>query len=171
SGDVDSQTLIDTIEQAGYDAQLATTPDVSLQLSGLSCNHCVAATRKVLEAIPGVVATDVTKEQAAVYGNVEATTLISAIEDAGYHATVQESVHPKTEPLAQVATTPEALPAAESILPATTRHTTNADDSVQLLLQGMSCASCVNRVQTALQNVSGVTQARVNLAERSALVS
>ncbi|WP_224652464.1 copper-exporting P-type ATPase CopA [Pectobacterium versatile] len=171
SGDVDSQTLIDTIEQAGYEAQLATTPDVSLQLSGLSCNHCVAATRKVLEAIPSVVATDVTKEQATVYGNVEATTLISAIEEAGYHASVQENVHPKTEPLAQVATTPEALPAAESILPAMTTLATRDDDSVQLLLQGMSCASCVNRVQTALQNVSGVMQVRVNLAERSALVS
>ncbi|MBL0864959.1 copper-exporting P-type ATPase CopA [Pectobacterium carotovorum] len=171
SGDVDSQTLIDTIEQAGYEAQLATTPDVSLQLSGLSCNHCVAATRKVLEAIPGIVATDVTTEQATVYGNVEATALISAIEEAGYHASVQENVHPKTEPLAQVATTPEALPAAESILPAMTTLATRDDDSVQLLLQGMSCASCVNRVQTALQNVSGVTQARVNLAERSALVS
>ncbi|KHN49880.1 copper-exporting P-type ATPase CopA [Pectobacterium fontis] len=167
SGDVDSQTLIDTIEQAGYDAQLATAPDVSLQLSGLSCNHCVMATRKVLEAIPDVVATDVTTEQATVYGNVEAAVLIHAIEEAGYHASVQENVHPKTEPLAQVATTPETLPAAEKILPATI----NDDDSVQLLLQGMSCASCVNRVQTALQNVDGVTQARVNLAERSALVS
>lgn len=34
----------------------------------------------------------------------------------------------------------------------------------------MSCASCVSRVQSALQGVEGVTQARVNLAERTALV-
>ena len=34
----------------------------------------------------------------------------------------------------------------------------------------MSCASCVTRVQNALQSVPGVTQARVNLAERTALV-
>ena len=34
----------------------------------------------------------------------------------------------------------------------------------------MSCASCVSRVQKALQAVPGVTQARVNLAERTALV-
>lgn len=34
----------------------------------------------------------------------------------------------------------------------------------------MSCASCVSRVQHALQEVDGVSQARVNLAERSALV-
>jgi Cu+-exporting ATPase len=34
----------------------------------------------------------------------------------------------------------------------------------------MSCASCVSRVQNALAAVPGVTQARVNLAERTALV-
>lgn len=34
----------------------------------------------------------------------------------------------------------------------------------------MSCASCVTRVQHALQSVPGVTQARVNTAERTALV-
>ncbi len=34
----------------------------------------------------------------------------------------------------------------------------------------MSCASCVSRVQNALQAVPGVAQARVNLAERTALV-
>lgn len=34
----------------------------------------------------------------------------------------------------------------------------------------MSCASCVTRVQDALQAVPGVAQARVNLAERTALV-
>lgn len=35
----------------------------------------------------------------------------------------------------------------------------------------MSCASCVLKVQNALQAVPGVAHARVNLAERSALVS
>jgi len=38
------------------------------------------------------------------------------------------------------------------------------------LINGMSCASCVTRVQDALQAVPGVAQARVNLAERTALV-
>lgn len=46
----------------------------------------------------------------------------------------------------------------------------DADDSLHLLISGMSCASCVTRVEQALRRVSGVEQARVNLAERSALV-
>ncbi len=62
---------------------------------------------------------------------------------------------------------PDVQPAAQSPLPATD----GADDSVQLLLSGMTCASCVNKVQLALQSVPGVEHARVNLAERSALVT
>ncbi|WP_404936766.1 cation transporter, partial [Pseudomonas aeruginosa] len=45
------------------------------------------------------------------------------------------------------------------------------DGSVQLLIDGMTCASCVSKVQKALQSVDGVENARVNLAERSALVT
>ncbi|QTF09444.1 copper-exporting P-type ATPase CopA [Brenneria izadpanahii] len=169
TGDAKTPALIASIEQAGYEASQAAAPDVALQLSGLSCQHCVASTRKALEAVQGVVAAEVSKEQADIYGEADPAALISAVEQAGYQARVlQEAAHPKTEPLAQVATTPETLPAAQNnSVPASSVD----DDSVQMLLQGMSCASCVNRVQKALQGVAGVTQARVNLAERSALVS
>ncbi|RLM27803.1 Cu+ exporting ATPase [Brenneria alni] len=139
-----------------------------LSLQGLTCGHCVQRVKKTLEALPDVVQTDVTLNYARVTGEAAAQTLIDCIEQAGYQASVsQEADYPKTEPLAQVATTPETLPAAQNDFPATSVE----DDSVQILLQGMSCASCVNRVQNALQGVEGVTQARVNLAERSALVS
>lgn len=38
------------------------------------------------------------------------------------------------------------------------------EDDVRLLVQGMSCASCVGRVERALNTVPGVLQATVNLA-------
>ncbi|ATA24889.1 Cu+ exporting ATPase [Brenneria goodwinii] len=174
TGDAKTPALIASIEQAGYEASQAAAPDVALQLSGLSCQHCVASTRKALEAVQGVVAAEVSKEQADIYGDADPAALISAVKQAGYQASVlQETAHPKTEPLAQVATTPETLPAAQNNIPASSVDDAPVvdDDNVQMLLQGMSCASCVNRVQKALQGVAGVTQARVNLAERSALVS
>ncbi|MFE8153920.1 copper-exporting P-type ATPase CopA [Brenneria goodwinii] len=174
TGDAKTPALIASIEQAGYEASQAAAPDVALQLSGLSCQHCVASTRKALEAVQGVVAAEVSKEQADIYGDADPAALISAVEQAGYQASVlQETAHPKTEPLAQVATMPETLPAAQNNIPASSVDDAPVvdDDNVQMLLQGMSCASCVNRVQKALQGVAGVTQARVNLAERSALVS
>jgi Cu+-exporting ATPase len=43
-------------------------------------------------------------------------------------------------------------------------------ERVSLPVQGMSCASCVNKVQTALQHVPGVVQANVNFATEKATV-
>ncbi|WP_051630260.1 heavy metal translocating P-type ATPase [Afifella pfennigii] len=42
--------------------------------------------------------------------------------------------------------------------------------SVELAVSGMSCASCVGRVEKALKEVPGVTEASVNLAAERALV-
>ncbi|MFZ7308202.1 copper-translocating P-type ATPase [Avibacterium avium] len=44
-------------------------------------------------------------------------------------------------------------------------------DQVTLLLDGLSCAACVMKVQKALQAVPQVAQVQVNLAEQTALVS
>ena len=183
TGEAETTTLIDTVKQAGYQAEEAQTPDIELQLSGLSCGHCTESTRKALEAVPGVIAADVSLDNAKVYGKVEAQTLIDAVEQAGYHATLPGAQSPKTEPLTDSApSSPEYLAAASSTIPAATTDIKNTqpsqpvaepadNDSVQLLLTGMSCASCVSKVQNALQSVDGVEVARVNLAERSALVT
>lgn len=175
TGEAETHVLIDTVKQAGYQAEEAQTPDVELQLSGLSCGHCTESTRKALEAVPGVIAADVTLDSAKIYGQADAQALIDAVEQAGYHATRQGAESPKTEPLTHSAPSqPEHLAAASSTVPATTSAADPAasdSDSVQLLLTGMSCASCVSKVQNALESVDGVEVARVNLAERSALVT
>ncbi|KFK97543.1 MULTISPECIES: copper-exporting P-type ATPase CopA [unclassified Serratia (in: enterobacteria)] len=167
TGEAPANALIESVIAAGYQAQIATQADTELQLSGLSCMHCVGSTRKALEAVPGVIAAEVTLAAAKVYGEAETEQLIAAIENAGFHASLTgASSHPKTEPLtASEPPLPETQAAAHTLLPATD------NDSVQLLLSGMSCASCVGKVQNALQHVPGVEQARVNLAERSALIT
>lgn len=173
TGEVTPERLIAVITDAGYEAAPARTPDVRLHLSGLSCGHCVASTHKALTAVEGVAAVDVSKEQADIYGSAAPDALIAAVKAAGYEARVaEESAHPKTEPLTQETVTPETVSAVASETPAQADDASQYKDeeSVQLLLEGMTCASCVNRVQHALQSVPGVLQARVNLAERSALV-
>ncbi|EPC4487208.1 copper-exporting P-type ATPase CopA [Serratia liquefaciens] len=171
TGEASSQALIDSVVAAGYQAAVAQQPDTELQLNGLSCMHCAASTRKALEAVPGVIAADVSIDSAKVYGDAASEALIAAVEDAGYHASLAgAATSPKTEPLTEsVPVLPETQATASSPLPATSHG--DDDDSVQLLLSGMSCASCVSKVQNALQSVSGVDQARVNLAERSALIT
>lgn len=43
-------------------------------------------------------------------------------------------------------------------------------ETVRLAIEGMTCASCVGRVERALRTVPGVTEARVNLATERAVV-
>jgi Cu+-exporting ATPase len=198
TGDAQAAELIASIKQAGYDAAPTEHGDTELALAGLNCAHCVAATRKALEAVPGVISAAVTLDHASVFGAVEAQTLIAAVEQAGYQATAAGTQsHPKTEPLTLLNTMPDTLAAADSVpakkLTQTAASAASAatspasaaaspdssaasaassagDDSLHLLISGMSCASCVLRVEHALQQVAGVERASVNLAERSALV-
>lgn len=184
------------------------TQTTRLTLDGLSCGHCVKRVRETLEQRADVEQAEVSLTEATVSGSAEASELIAAVEQAGYHATLAEdNAHPKAEPLTESESQPEALTAETHQLPAqqqdvndpTERPTRQTDviapraheprvqqlqtgeadapqitaqqaESFHLLIDGMSCASCVSRVQTALQKVGGVSQARVNLAERSALV-
>ena len=136
---------------------------IDLTLDGLSCGHCVKRVKESLEQRPDVEQAEVTVTEARVTGSASAEALIDTIKQAGYGA---ELSHPKANPLAESSLPSEALTAAPSALPAAD----DGDDSQQLLINGMSCASCVSRVQNALAAVPGVTQARVNLAERTALV-
>ncbi|WP_395279078.1 copper-exporting P-type ATPase CopA [Enterobacter bugandensis] len=136
---------------------------IDLTLDGLSCGHCVKRVKESLEQRPDVESAEVTIDYAAVTGSASADALIDTIKQAGYGA---ELSHPKANPLAESSSPSEALTAATPELPAAD----DIDDSQQLLINGMSCASCVSRVQNALQAVPGVAQARVNLAERTALV-
>lgn len=136
---------------------------IVLALDGLSCGHCIKRVKESLEARPDVEQAEVTLEAAHITGNATADELIETVKQAGYDATLTS---PKAEPLTESEIPSEALTAVDETLPADI----SSDDSQQLIINGMSCASCVTRVQNALAGVAGVTQARVNLAERTALV-
>lgn len=138
---------------------------IDLTLDGLTCGHCVKRVKESLEQRADVELAEVTTTHARVTGSASADALVETVKQAGYSAEVAS--HPKAEPLTEESSIPsEVLTAVEPSLPAATE----LDDSQQLLINGMSCASCVSRVQNALQKVPGVSQARVNLAERSALI-
>lgn len=122
---------------------------IDLTLDGLSCGHCVKRVKESLEQRPDVEQADVSITKAHVTGTASAEQLIETIKQAGYDASVS---HPKAKPLAESSIPSEALTAVSEELPAATA---DDDDSQQLLLSGMSCASCVTRVQNALQSVPG----------------
>ena len=61
---------------------------VKLQVSGMTCGHCVAAVTRAVEALPGVQSVSVDREsgQVVVEGSPDKAALLAAIIDEGYEA-------------------------------------------------------------------------------------
>ncbi|WP_462381171.1 heavy metal translocating P-type ATPase [Pseudomonas sp. Marseille-QA0892] len=83
--------LIGTVRDAGYDVPLAET---DLTLQGMTCANCTGRIERALLKVPGVesAAVNLAAEKARVR-HLEATdtsTLLAAVEAAGYHASVED---------------------------------------------------------------------------------
>lgn len=65
--------------------------EIRLKITGMTCNHCVAHTKKSLEAVPGVESVEVTLEpgRARVQGSADPQALVAAVKEAGYEAQVE----------------------------------------------------------------------------------
>jgi copper chaperone CopZ len=61
---------------------------IELEISGMNCQHCVAAVTRALQAVHGVstVAVDLTDGRARVDGSADPESLERAVIDAGYQA-------------------------------------------------------------------------------------
>ncbi|MEG4313616.1 heavy metal translocating P-type ATPase [Pseudomonas sp. FIP_A4] len=110
------------------------TTTFTLPVSGMTCASCAGRVERALRKVPGVTAAAVNlaNEQVRIDADgSELTTLIQAVETAGYGVPTQV---------------------------------------VELTIEGMTCASCVGRVERALLKVPGVRSAAVNLASERARV-
>ena len=131
----------------------------TLPIVGMTCAHCVATVRELLEAVPGVHSAQVSLEaKHAVIEADESVTdamLAKSLEGSDYAVTPSEE--PRTIPV------PEAPPVAPI-----SKDATGSD--LRFEIEGMTCASCVAKVERALKSVPGVQQARVNFATERASV-
>ncbi len=61
----------------------------TLGISGMTCQHCVAAVTKALQSVPGVQSAqvDLAQGKASVDGSAPVRLLIDAVTKAGYSAT------------------------------------------------------------------------------------
>ncbi|MCA8097728.1 heavy metal translocating P-type ATPase [Burkholderia contaminans] len=146
---------------------------IELGIDGMHCGGCTGRVQRALAAVPGVVeaTVDLDTHTATVtaHDTVEAAQLVEAVGAAGYRAAVRD-------PLPEDVATPHAHPVEASPAPmaaaaSTARHPLPADGTIiELDIDGMTCASCVSRVEKALAKVPGVTRASVNLATERAIV-
>jgi Cu+-exporting ATPase len=133
-----------------------TKSEVTFPVTGMTCASCVRRVEKALSKVPGVAEASVnlaTEKAKVVYDPAEATTeqMRAAVEKAGYG--VREMPPPSPTPRL-VAAAPAPASPGELTLP----------------IEGMTCASCVRRVEKALARVPGVAEASVNLATEKARV-
>jgi len=61
-----------------------------LNIQGMTCGHCQRAVQEALEGVSGVSQADVSLEEhnATVEGDVDVQTLIAAVQEEGYQASV-----------------------------------------------------------------------------------
>ncbi|MFA0440658.1 heavy metal translocating P-type ATPase [Vibrio sp. 10N.222.51.C12] len=164
------------ISQLGYTA----SETLHFSLTGLSCGKCVAKLTQQLEQYDELSIIHLDKLSLIVSRSNPNINIADIVTHAGYKATphTDDTLRDHGDLQADLASTIESKQSHDRALtsPApqinTQDHTTIENDrSVQLLIQGMTCASCVSSVEQALKQVDGVTHASVNLAEQSAMIS
>lgn len=154
------EKVIQQIEALNYQAGNR----ISLALTGLKCAKCVNKVEQALSANPNVAAINVSKTELSVTTTLSENDIIEQVQSLGFNAANQQ------EPLLEI-TTP--ISEATSIKENNNANpsTTDETNKVSLILQGMTCASCVASVEKACLMVEEVKGAQINLAEQSALVT
>ncbi|KKD58562.1 copper-transporting ATPase [Grimontia sp. AD028] len=160
NADAPLSDVINAVESLGYQAGEITV----LPLAGLSCGRCVAKLKAAFEASPKVFLADVSKTEATINSALTREELTAIVDATGYQVaeTQSEITH-----VAEITAAPEV---ALDDAPSEPTLSSNSA-SLQFILSGMTCASCVSSVEGAIKGVTGVMAVNVNLAERTALVS
>ncbi|WP_319553781.1 heavy metal translocating P-type ATPase [uncultured Vibrio sp.] len=165
--DASLEEIVKSIESLGYHAGNA----YDFNLSGLSCGGCVKKLSALLESNADVISFEASTTQLNIRTLLSEQQVIELVASLGY--TASKEVITGTESTEAKSAEPEDdTQAAQSEAPDNPLVDIPPASSTQLqmLIQGMTCASCVSSVEKALTKVKGVEKAQVNLAEQSALV-
>ncbi len=123
-------------------------PQIELDIEGMTCASCVRRVERALTALPDISAASVNLATEKALVTLAPTAVADAVREAATRAVdgAGYSVRPRAEPASEPAT------------------------HLQLAISGMTCASCVRRVERALTSVKGVGAASVNLTTEMAEV-
>ncbi|WP_240345728.1 copper-translocating P-type ATPase [Photobacterium sp. Alg240-V54] len=163
SGSISEQALTDIIVELGY--QVVTNPqqhNYNFNLTGLSCGKCVAKLTTALTQ-DNIEIVTIDKNNLNVKTSLTANEIIALVTTAGYQAIAITPSQPATLIDQSLVSEPKPEPEPEITAPPQGQAT-------QLLLSGLTCASCVASVEKAIKAVNGVDSVNVNLAERTALI-
>ena len=144
-------------------AQRGERADLTLAVEGMTCASCALRIERGLKKLPGVSEASVnlaTERATVAYDPAAASVdaMLTKVKALGYSATPLAPAKPAAPGRTPQPTAPVAPP----------EPTPQTDE---FNITGMTCASCVRRVERALGKTAGVAEANVNLATERATVT
>ncbi|MFT4907126.1 MAG: Cu+-exporting ATPase [Oleispira sp.] len=145
-----------TVSRVNEAASNLNSAEIELLIDGASCGSCVKKIESALQEVGGVAQAEMNFAQrtVTVVGTASLLDLITAVEQAGYSAKVS------TEKF-ESDTFDEKIEEKGSV----------DGSEIELLIDGASCGSCVNKIESALKQVDGVSRAEMNFAQRTVTVA
>ncbi|MFT4766453.1 MAG: Cu+-exporting ATPase [Oleispira sp.] len=145
-----------TVSRVNEAASNLNSAEIELLIDGASCGSCVKKIESALQEVGGVAQAEMNFAQrtVTVVGTASLLDLITAVEQAGYSAKVS------TEKF-ESDTLDEKIEEKGSV----------DGSEIELLIDGASCGSCVNKIESALKQVDGVSRAEMNFAQRTVTVA
>ncbi|RKO91762.1 hypothetical protein BDK51DRAFT_26069, partial [Blyttiomyces helicus] len=190
SSSVSIETIIAAIDDSGFPASLASSPTTAprggryiISVKGMTCQSCVKSVTATVRAQPGVqsVNVDLPTELATVEldptSSVSIQTIVAAIDDSGFPASIASSSGPTNPPSGSVRSAPfiqtrpkvkVSIDGGKGERPSATITSAGPVLTTQLEVHGMTCGSCVATIEKNLRLVPGIVSCKVALlAERA----
>ena len=141
--------------------------ETTLDIQGMTCDHCVSVVQRALLEVPGVHSAVVSlqqKQAAVVYDSVSTSPneLAEAVQEAGFEASGL-AAREKVSRASQGQETNDSPPTGDGNNPAKLQR-------IVLDVSGMHCASCTSRVEQAALRLPGVEKVFANLVLEQATI-
>ncbi|GAA5798722.1 hypothetical protein EDC94DRAFT_618967 [Helicostylum pulchrum] len=164
---LDYTDLKNNIEDCGFDVDLTT---ITLPVLGMTCQSCVKSIQGVLSDQTGIVSVSVSlknEECTVVYDATVTSTpnIAEAIEDCGFDVLmVNDKGSSSSSSSISVINQTSKTESKELVYD-------DNEDTIQLEIRGMTCASCVTSIEKALKSQVGISYVSVALLAERATVT
>jgi len=146
---------------------------MNIRVEGMTCGGCAATVRKTLEGIPFVQSVEVdllAGRAMVVHSGARVEEMAAAFEGTKFTVRLcpegaEEEETPEPESASQRTRGVESPPPPTLVL-----SDVGDVETVHLAVSGMSCASCVFKIETKLRDLPGVAEASINFASGTAIV-
>lgn len=165
---LDYNDLKNNIEDCGFDVNLTT---VTLPVLGMTCQSCVNAIQNALSDQLGIISSFVSLENeecTVVFDSCVASTadITELIEDCGFDVLM---VHDKLN--SNSSGSSSSISSIHQAIKIEEEYIDQGNETIQLEIRGMTCASCVTSIEKALKSHQGISYVSVALLAERATVT